>query len=258
MPDLTAAAGRGADLVVATRYAGAGSAGGLSSRFRGLASRGADAAARVLFPRALADVSDPMSGFFAVRTAAVRPGDLRPRGFKILLELLVRTPTLRVAEVPFTFAERQHGQSKASGREAARYLRQLVALRLAAAGRAWRLARFAIVGGSGVLVNLAVLALLLRVTPSAIGGGGKRAHHRGRSRHPGRRGVELRAHRGMGVPRPARTLDGPAAGGCTALGAGAPLAGHDPAPPAPGVSRPPAPWRVGTRKTDLTTWGKRS
>ena len=169
IPDLTAA-GRGADLVVATRYAGQGSAGGLSSRFRGLASRGAGAAARVLFPRALAGVSDPMSGFFAVRTAAVRPGDLRPRGFKILLELLVRTPGLRVAEVPFTFAERQHGQSKASGREAARYLRQLVALRLAA-GRAGRLARFASVGGSGVLVNVAVLALLLRVVSGAIGAG---------------------------------------------------------------------------------------
>ena len=46
-----------------------------------------------------------------------------------------------------------------------------VALRLAAAGRAWRLARFAIVGGSGVLVNLVVLAVLLRVTSSAIGRG---------------------------------------------------------------------------------------
>ena len=170
IPDLTAAAGRGADLVVATRYAGQGSAGGLSSRFRGLASRGAGAAARVLFPRALAGVSDPMSGFFAVRTAAVRPGDLRPRGFKILLELLVRTPGLRVAEVPFTFAERQHEQSKTSGREGARYLRQLVALRLAA-GRAGRLARFASVGGSGVLVNVAVLALLLRVVSGAIGAG---------------------------------------------------------------------------------------
>ena len=83
------------------------------------------------------------------------------------MELLVRTPGLRVAEVPFTFAERQHGQSKASGREAIRYLRQLIALRLA--GRAGRLARFAVVGGSGVLVNLAVLAALLRATPGALG-----------------------------------------------------------------------------------------
>ena len=171
IPELIAAAERGADLVLATRYAGEGSARGLSSRFRGLASRAAEVAARVLFPRALAHVSDPMSGFFAVRTAAVRPGDLRPRGFKILLELLVRTPGLRVAEVPFTFAERHDGQSKASGREAARYLRQLVGLRLAVAGRAGRLLRFALVGGSGVIVNLVVLALLLRVTPGAIGVG---------------------------------------------------------------------------------------
>jgi dolichol-phosphate mannosyltransferase len=94
-----------------------------------------------------------------------------PRGFKILLELLIRTPELRVAEVPFTFAERPDGHSKASGREAARYLRQLVALRLAAAGRAGRLLRFALVGGSGVMVNLVVLAVLLRVTPSALGAG---------------------------------------------------------------------------------------
>jgi putative flippase GtrA len=171
VPDLIAAAERGADLVVATRYAGEGSAGGLSSWFRALASRGAGAAARVLFPRALAGVSDPMSGFFVVRTAAVDPGDLRPRGFKILLELLVRTPGLRVAEVPFTFAERHDGHSKASGREAARYLRQLITLRLAAAGRPGRLVRFALVGGSGVLVNLAALAALLRVTPGAIGPG---------------------------------------------------------------------------------------
>jgi dolichol-phosphate mannosyltransferase len=171
VPDLIAAAERGADLVVATRYAGEGSAGGLSSRFRGLASRGARAAARVLFPRALAGVSDPMSGFFAVRTGAVHPGDLRPRGFTILLELLVRTPGLRVAEVPFALAERHEGYSKASAREAVRYLRQLVALRLAAAGRAGRLVCFALVGGSGVLVNLVALALLLRVTPGVIGAG---------------------------------------------------------------------------------------
>ncbi len=76
-----------------------------------------------------------------------------------------------MAEVPFTFAERHDGHSKASGREAARYLRQLVALRLAAAGPAGRLVRFALVGGSGVLVNLVALALLLRVTPSVIGPG---------------------------------------------------------------------------------------
>lgn len=129
---LIAAAGD-ADLVVASRYSGHGSARGLSSRFRSLASAGATEMARLLFPRTLCSITDPMSGFFAVRTAAVDPAVLRPRGFKILLEVLARTPRLRVAEVPFTFAERHAGTSKASWREAASYLRQLMALRAATA-----------------------------------------------------------------------------------------------------------------------------
>jgi dolichol-phosphate mannosyltransferase len=45
-----------------------------------------------------------------------------------------------VAEVPFEFAERHAGESKASAREMARYLHQLVALRIATADRP-RLAR---------------------------------------------------------------------------------------------------------------------
>ncbi len=158
---------------MATRYRGNGSAQGLSSRFRGLVSGGATGTARLLFPRALAGVSDPMSGFFAIRTAAAHPADLRPRGFKILLELLVRTPRLRVAEVPFTFAERRHGRSKASCREAARYLRQLIALRMATAGRAGRLLRFATAGASGAAVSLLVLALLLWAHAGAAWAGGQ-------------------------------------------------------------------------------------
>jgi len=84
------------------------------------------------------------------------PWGLRARGLKILLELPVRTPHLRVTGVPFTFAERYSGHSKVSWREAAWYQRQLAALRLAAAGRVGRLVRFAVVGGSEVVVNLLV------------------------------------------------------------------------------------------------------
>jgi dolichol-phosphate mannosyltransferase len=133
--DLLAAAEGGADLVVASRYCGNGSAKGLSSRARSVGSSGATRLARLLFPRILAPVTDPMSGFFAVRTAAVNPTALRPLGFKILLEVLIRIPRLQVTEVPFEFAERQAGKSKASWQEMARYLRQLVTLRVATFGR---------------------------------------------------------------------------------------------------------------------------
>jgi dolichol-phosphate mannosyltransferase len=141
IPDLIAA-GVGADLVVGSRYGGNGSAKGLSSQVRRVGSSGATWLARLLFPRTLAPVTDPMSGFFAMRTAAIDPAVLRPRGFKILLEVLVRTPRLQVVEVPFEFAERYAGKSKASWREMARYLRQLVALRITTA-RPARLARSA-------------------------------------------------------------------------------------------------------------------
>lgn len=127
---LAAAEVGGTDLVVASRYCGNGSAKGLSSQVRSVGSSGATGLARLLFPRALAPVTDPMSGFFAVRTSAIDPAALRPRGFKILLEMLIRTPRLRVTEIPFKFAERHAGMSKASWREMVRYLRQLVALRI--------------------------------------------------------------------------------------------------------------------------------
>lgn len=135
--------------------------GGLSSRWRALASRGATAAARWAFPRAVGRVSDPVSVFFAIRRATLDVGSLRPRGFKILLEILARNPHLRVREVPFTFAERVGGHSKESIREAGRYLRQLAELRLSAASRFGRMARFAMVGASGVAVNLIAVAALL-------------------------------------------------------------------------------------------------
>jgi hypothetical protein len=73
-----------------------------------------------------------MSGFFLVRRAVLDPEVLHPTGFKILLEILVRTPGLRRAEVAYEFAPRFAGDSKASVREGMTYLRHLARLRLAA------------------------------------------------------------------------------------------------------------------------------
>jgi dolichol-phosphate mannosyltransferase len=129
LPLMLAAAVDGADLVVGTRFAGAGSVGNFGP-VRNAASHGAATLARLLFPKRLAEVSDPMSGFFLVRRDRLPLSELRPRGFKILLELLVRSPSLRVAEVPFAFGERVAGESKASLREAGRYLAHLLRLRV--------------------------------------------------------------------------------------------------------------------------------
>jgi len=116
---------RGLDLVAASRKAESGRADGLADGYRRAASGFATAAAKLLFPSRLSRLSDPMSGFFAVRLAALDLDRLKPLGFKILLEIAVRQPRLLVAEVPFVFGVRLEGESKASAAEGARFVRHL-------------------------------------------------------------------------------------------------------------------------------------
>src|SRR5204863_984406 len=150
----------GDDIVVASRFCRGGSVGDLR-RLRRAVSRASSAAAGMMFRRELRGVTDPLSGFFLVRYAALNLDALRPQGFKILLEILVRTRGARVSEVPFTFAERYAGDSKASPREATRYLQLLWRLRFRALTE--RAGRFALVGATGLAVNTIVLAALVEL-----------------------------------------------------------------------------------------------
>lgn len=150
---LSTARETGADVVVASRHVDGGSAGGLGSGVRRLVSRGSTILTRAMFPVRLRDCTDPMTGFFAVRRSAIDVTALRPRGFKILLELLARQ-RLTVAEEPFVFAERNAGESKADWRQGARFLVQLAALRFG------RLSRFAVIGALGAIANLLIMAAL--------------------------------------------------------------------------------------------------
>jgi dolichol-phosphate mannosyltransferase len=157
IPSLLATAlDSGVDVVVATRYRGLGAADGLHGILRKSVSLLATALTRSMFPLRLRDCSDPMTGFFLVRREALDLNKLRPRGFKILLEILVRQ-RLSIAEEPFTFGDRGGGASKASASQGAMFLAQLASLRFG------RLSAFATIGGLGAMANLAVMALLIEV-----------------------------------------------------------------------------------------------
>ncbi len=145
-----------ADLVVATRRNTSSQVTGLNLP-RNLISKGLDLIARVLFPRELRGVSDPLTGFFLVRVKALALQTMRPKGFKILLEILIRNPDLRKAEIPFRFGPRFSGQSKASVGEAWKYLSLLWTLRFN--GEFSRFAGFALVGASGIFINSLALYL---------------------------------------------------------------------------------------------------
>lgn len=142
-----------ADVVVASRHVQGGSSAGLAGRARQLVSSSATILTRAMFPTRLRNCTDPMTGFFAVRRSSIDLDKLRPRGFKILLEVLARN-TLKVVEEPFVFGERQAGVSKADFRQGLRFLVQLATLRFG------RLSGFALIGAIGAIANLAIMAAL--------------------------------------------------------------------------------------------------
>ena len=147
-----------ADVVVASRYARGGDYAGLSGPVRRAVSVVSKWLALILFKEAR-KTSDPMTGFFLVRNEAVSGIQFRPTGFKMLLEILVCAPELRVVEVPFSFRSRERGVSKAGLLQGVEYLAHIASLfwYVPSAGRFWK---FALVGASGVLVNMLTLIFL--------------------------------------------------------------------------------------------------
>ncbi|RPF35901.1 glycosyltransferase family 2 protein [Streptomyces sp. TLI_185] len=153
VPELVATGERAnAGLVVASRYIKGGSRAGLAGSYRVAVSRGATWLTKSLFPRRLRGISDPMSGFFAIRRSDIAAEALRPLGYKILLELAVRSRPRQVTEVPFVFQDRFAGESKSSAQEGFRFLRHLVGLRTASPVA--RMVAFGLIGASGFVPNL--------------------------------------------------------------------------------------------------------
>ena len=112
LPELWKASEAGSDVVLASRYAPQG---GLDNWHpaRHLLSRIAIWMTYPLQKPGL-QVKDPMAGFFMVRRSCLKEIELHNRGFKILLEILVRGKVQSVREVPFTFGPRRAGISKAN------------------------------------------------------------------------------------------------------------------------------------------------
>ena len=147
-----------ADVVVASRYAQGGDYAGLSGPLRKAVSIASKYLAQTIFKEARKS-SDPLSGFFVVRNEAISGIQFRPTGFKILLEILVCAPELKVVEVPLNFRARNAGVSKATFSQGLHYLAHIASLfwYVPSAGRFWK---FAMVGASGVVVNSLTLIIL--------------------------------------------------------------------------------------------------
>jgi dolichol-phosphate mannosyltransferase len=161
IPDLLAsAAERGADYVGASRYLAGGSGEGLNGLSRKAISRGLALLTRLTFlGTPVRSLSDPLSGFFLFRRMLVGDVALQPVGWKISLEVLIRSRARALAEVPYTFARRADGDSKAGIDQGLLVLRHLLTLLVSLAG-VQRIVRFALVGLSGIVVNTGSLLAL--------------------------------------------------------------------------------------------------
>jgi dolichol-phosphate mannosyltransferase len=155
---------KGNDIVIGSRYM---EGGGIKKwpLKRRIISTGATFLGRLLFP----DITDPVSGFFAVRKAVVDNASLKPRGYKILLEVLGKGIWEKDKEIPYEFVDREIGSSKLKIGTIIEYAQQVLDITFhsfthhqSAAWREWkRVFKFGIVGISGIIVNLGILFVLV-------------------------------------------------------------------------------------------------
>jgi dolichol-phosphate mannosyltransferase len=160
LPKLHRAVTEHSGIAIGSRYVEGGGVGAWDERRYALSR----IATKLAIALCAVKARDPMSGFFAVDRATfeeVLPR-LNPKGFKILLDLLVHVPRrTQVTEVPFTFGVRRHGESKLSRRVQLEFLEYLYDVSL---GRYIPLTfvKYCIVGALGVGVHLTAFLLLSR------------------------------------------------------------------------------------------------
>jgi dolichol-phosphate mannosyltransferase len=149
------------DVVVGSRYVSGGDVGGLDSR-RVRISAFATMLSRLLCK---IDIADPMSGFFMFQRPAFDTAvrKMSGQGFKVLLDFLASSSKgLVVRELPYRFGVRQFGESKLDTLVAWEFA-MLIADKLIGHLFPVRFVLFALIGGVGMFVHLAVLGYCFKV-----------------------------------------------------------------------------------------------
>ncbi|NBH81566.1 polyprenol monophosphomannose synthase [bacterium C-53] len=116
----------GADFCIPSRFIPGGSDGGLNL-YRKLVSGVARYIGKICLP-SLRKITDPTSGLFMFRREALKNADLKPIGWKIMVEVLALADYGSVVEIPYKFQARPAGESKLSSKVTLQYLEQVFGL----------------------------------------------------------------------------------------------------------------------------------
>jgi dolichol-phosphate mannosyltransferase len=122
------------DIVIASRYVRGG---GILNRsfWQIFRSRLPIFIGIIFVPKIFKSLKDPMSGYFLLRKEVIAAKCLQPLGYKILLEVLVIGSYRKVCEVPYIFATRQDGRTKAGWKEYLISLFYLIGLKKRLSGK---------------------------------------------------------------------------------------------------------------------------
>ena len=154
------------DIAVASRYINGGKITGWSLK-RKIISKFATLIAK----KGLGiDTKDPMSGFFAFKKNILNGLNIDAIGYKILLEILVKTKNVTIKEVPYTFQDREFGSSKLGIKTILDYYKSVWKLyrygkplekqeKRSSVKFISKAARFYTVGASGFIVNYLISLL---------------------------------------------------------------------------------------------------
>lgn len=110
--------------------------------------------------RGVTTLTDPTSGFMAIRKKMMDGVKLDPIGWKIVLETIVKT-NAKTAEIPIDFADREKGKSKFNLRVQKDYLKHLWRLYCYKHRTLFEFIKFCSVGATGLVIDTAVLVSLV-------------------------------------------------------------------------------------------------
>ncbi|MBW1915781.1 MAG: glycosyltransferase family 2 protein [Deltaproteobacteria bacterium] len=110
--------------------------------------------------KGITTLSDPTSGFMAIRKNIINEMKLDPLGWKIVLEVAVKGKP-RIKEIPILFGERKKGRSKLGFKAQIDYIRHLWHLYCYSYPVVFQFIKFCIVGISGLFIDTAVLVALV-------------------------------------------------------------------------------------------------
>jgi dolichol-phosphate mannosyltransferase len=143
-----------ADVAVGSRHTEGGAIGDWSIHRRIISKVAA------MLSKGITMMSDPTTGFMAIKRELLDGLNLDPVGWKVVLEIVVKLSPRRMIEVPITFEDRQFGESKMSLKEQWNYLRHLYRLYKFKFPTVIEFIKFCIVGFYGTFVDMGVVIAL--------------------------------------------------------------------------------------------------